>query len=148
LWDIEEDFMINTILTPTVIWKNFALPDTICAQILNIETTAGFTTSKLIFEGRKVKDGAVKIYAELSRDEKLESCPVVLLLEDFSINQDKTLANDLLKKGFAVLTVDLAGKMEDKEFFTSYPESLNYANYENAKDELYTVKSNAKSTCW
>lgn len=140
--------MINTILTPTVIWKNFALPDTICAQILNIETTAGFTTSKLIFEGRKVKDGAVKIYAELSRDEKLESCPVVLLLEDFSINQDKTLANDLLKKGFAVLTVDLAGKMEDKEFFTSYPESLNYANYENAKDELYTVKSNAKSTCW
>ncbi len=140
--------MINTILTPTVIWKNFSLPDSIDAQIIKEEKSANVSTSKIIIEGRKVKDGTVKIYAELSRNEELLSCPVVLLLEDFSINQNKTLVNDLLGKGYAVLTVDLAGQAENKEFYTSYPASLDYANYEKVKDELYQVKGSVKTTCW
>ncbi len=140
--------MINTILTPTVIWKNFCIPDSLDAQVLDIEKNAFFTTSKIMIEGRKVKDGSVKIYLELSRNEKLSKCPAVLLLEDFSTKQNKTLVNDLLSKGFAVLTVDLAGKQEEKEHFTYYPESLSYAKYENAKDGLYEVKDNAKATCW
>ncbi|MBO7149643.1 MAG: hypothetical protein J6V71_01995 [Clostridia bacterium] len=140
--------MLNTILTPTVIWKNFLLPDSIDAQIINQEKSASVSTSKIMIEGRKVKDGTVKIYAELSRNEKNAGGSVVLLLEDFSINQNKTLVNDLLSKGYAVLTIDLAGQAESKEFFTSYPASISYANYENVKDKLYEVKSNAKATCW
>ena len=140
--------MINTILTPTVIWKEFSLPDNLDAQIVNIEKQANFITSKVMIEGRKVSDGAVKIYAELSRNEKLSNCPAILLLEDFSINKNRTLVSDFLNRGYVVLTVDLAGQAEVKEFYTSYPVSLAYANYENVKNELYEIKDNAKSTCW
>ena len=140
--------MVNTILTPTVIWKNFSLPDSIDAQIIKEEKSGSFSTFKIMLEGRKVKDGTVKIYVELSRNEKLSSCPVVLLVEDFSINQNKTLVTDLVSKGYAVLTVDLTGKSQDIEFFTTYPESLSYANYEIVKGELYEVKESAKTTCW
>ncbi len=140
--------MINSILTPTVIWKDFSIPDDIAVQILNIEKSANFTTLKLIIEGRKVKDDTVKIYAELSRNEDLSSCPTILLLEDFSINTNKTLVRDFLKRGYAVLMVDLAGELEGKEFYTSYPDSIGYAKYDNVKNELYEIKDNAKSTCW
>ncbi len=140
--------MRNTILTPTVIWKDFSISNNLDVQIIDTQKIANFTTSRLMIEGRKVKDGTVKIYAELSRNVKLSTCPAILLLEDFSINQNKTLVNDLLNKGFAVLTIDLAGAVDGKEFFTSYPESIGYANYERVKDKLYEVEFNAKATCW
>ena len=140
--------MINAILTPTAIWKDFSIPDCLGVQIIDTKKSARYTTSKIIIDGKKEKDGEVKIYAELSRNEKLSSCPVIMLLEDFSINENKTLVNDLLSKGFAVLTVDIAGAVEGKEFFTSYPESIGYANYESVKDKLYEVEFNAKATCW
>ncbi len=140
--------MINTILTPTAIWKDFSIPEGLNVQILNIERQANFVTSKVMIEGRTLKDGSVKIYAELSRDEKLSTCPAILLLEDFSIKKNRTLVSDFLNRGYAVLTVDLAGKVEGKEFFTSYPESVNYANYEVAKTQLYEVNDSAKKTCW
>ena len=148
LYDIKEDLMINTILTPTSIWKNFTIPNGIGAQIIDTEKSGGITTSRMMIEGRVVEDGAVQIYAELSRNEKLATCPVVLLLEDFSINKDRTLIKDLVKKGFAVLAVDIEGEKEGKEFFTLYPESISYAKLENVKDALYEVKDNAVATCW
>ncbi len=140
--------MLNTILTPSVIWKNFSIPESLNVQVINIEKNSNFTTSKLFIEGRKVKDGKVKIYAELSRNEELENSPAILLLEDFSINSNRTLVNDLLNKGFAVMTIDFSGKAEGKYVYTSYPESIKYANYETVKGELYEIKDNAKETCW
>ena len=52
--------MINTILTPTAIWKDFSIPEGLNVQILNIERQANFVTSKVMIEGRTLKDGSVK----------------------------------------------------------------------------------------
>ena len=140
--------MIETILTPLALWKNFELPETIGANIVQEQTTKGITFSKLQLEGRSVKDGKVSIYAELMRPSKKEHLPAILLVEGFSIDSNSLLAKDLVKRGYAVLTVDLAGKTQEKEDYTVYPQSIDYANYEKASQDIYGVKIDAKSTCW
>ncbi len=140
--------MIEKILTPTALWKNFELPEEVGANIVQERTEDNIIISKLIIEGRKVKDGNVSIYAELLRGDGVADCPAILLLEDFSINRESNLAKDLLSKGYAVLMVDLEGFKEGKEDYTLYPQSVNYANYENCKGDLYSIKKDAKSTCW
>ena len=140
--------MIETILTPTVLWKNFSLPDDVGANIVQEQNKGNIIFSKLLIEGRTVKDGKVSIYAELMRGADKTESPAILLVEDFDICKDSKLAKDLVAKGYAVLTVDLAGYKEGKEDFTGYPQSISYANYENSKQDLYSIKKDAKSTCW
>ncbi len=140
--------MIETILTPTALWKNFELPENVGANIVQEQKKGDIIISKLFIEGRTVKDGKVSIYAELMRSAQKTESPAILLIEDFSMSKGSILAKDLLSKGYAVLTVDLAGYQEEKENYTIYPESISYANYDNVKENIYLVEKDAKHTCW
>ncbi len=140
--------MFEKILTPTTLWKSFELPDSVGANLLEEQNIDGTIFSKLIIEGRTLKDGKVSIYAELMRNASKEKCPAILLLEDFSISKKSKLAKDLLSKGYSVLTVDLEGYLEGKEHYTEYPQSISYANYDSVKDNIYAIKKDAKATCW
>ncbi len=140
--------MFEKILTPTALWKNFDLPESVGANIIQEQNQDNIIFSKLYIEGRKVKDGSVSIYAELMRSNKIDNCPAILLVEDFGLNKESKLAKDLLSKGYAVLMVDLAGFKEGKEDYTLYPQSVSYANYENCKEDIYGIKKDAKNTCW
>ena len=140
--------MVETILTPTVLWKNFDLSKNIGANIVQEQKKGNIVYSKLFIEGRSVKDGKISIYAEFLRNAQKTESPAILLVEDFNISKDSKLAKDLVSKGYAVLMVDLAGYQEGKEFYTTYPQSINYANYENSKEDIYSIKKDAKSTCW
>ena len=140
--------MIETILTPTALWKNFILPEGVPAMVVQERKRGNVIFSKLYIEGRKIENEKVKIYAELVRNVKNQTAPAILLIEDFEIKQDKALIKSLLSKGYSVLSVDLYGKKEDKERFTIYPDKVEYANYELVKDKLYTVETHAQQTCW
>ena len=132
--------MIETILTPTVLWKNFELPENVSAKTIQEQKIGNIIYTKLFIEGRKVKGGNVNIYAELMRSAKKSTLPAILLLEDFEINKNSSLKEDLLDKGYAVLTVDLAGYQDQKENYTEYPQSIDYANYEICKQDIYSIK--------
>lgn len=140
--------MIETILTPTALWKNFILPDGVSATVIQERKRGNVVFSKLYIDGRTVGEEKVKIYAELVRNVKKQNAPVIILLEDFKISKDKKLIKILLSKGYSVLTVDLYGKNEGKERFTIYPDQISYANFEEVKDNLYTIESHAQQTCW
>jgi len=140
--------MFETILTPSALWKNFDLPESVGANIVQEQNIDDINFSKLILEGRSLKDGKVSIYAELMRSKNATECPAILLVEDFSISNGSKLAKDLVCKGYAVLMVDLAGFAQGKEDYTLYPLSVSYANYETVKENLYSIKKDAKATCW
>ncbi len=140
--------MFEKILTPTALWKNFELPEIVGANIIEEQNSENIIISKLYIEGRKVKDGSVSIYAELMRGSKETNCPAILLVEDFEINRESKLLKDLISKGYAVLLIDLAGYKEQKQNYTVYPQSISYAVYDNSKDNLYSIKKDAKNTCW
>ena len=140
--------MIETILTPLALWKNFQLPETIGANVVQEQKIKDIIYSKVCLEGRSVKDGKVSIYAEIMRQSKKEKLPAILLVEGFGIDSNSLMAKNLVKKGYAVMMVDLAGKTDDRENYTEYPQSINYAEYENVKQDIYTIKKDAKTTCW
>ncbi len=140
--------MAGAILTPKSIWQNFTVDKDFTVEVLSQRKSGDVSTTRLFLDGRKVDGEVVKIYCELIKDVNLDNCPAVLLLQDLGAQNDKRLVSDLLKKGYAVLTVDLAGREEDKEFFTVYPKSIEYANYQTVKDDVYSVKIDATKTCW
>ena len=139
--------MIGTILTPSALWKNFTIGEVSVANLKQTKNGDCITT-QLNIEGRKVKDEIVNIYAELNRKDKAQFYPAILLVKDFSITQDTSLIKELVSLGYAVMRVDLAGAREGAENFTVYPDSVSYANFENAKELLYTVEKDAQKTCW
>ncbi len=140
--------MFETILTPSALWKKFNLPESVGANIVQEQNIDDIIISKLILEGRSLKDGKVSIYAELMRSKQTTIGPAILLVEEFAIDNCSKLAKDLVSKGYTVLMVDLAGFTQGKADYTLYPLSVSYANYETAKENLYSIKKDAKSTCW
>ncbi len=139
--------MAGTILTPAAIWRDFNINSLPKAQIISQSKSGSINYTELDIEGRTVKDGSVKIYAKLAKSRTTESAPAILLLGDFN-RPLKAVQDDLAKKGYIVLAVDVAGRVEGQEHFTVYPESLDYANYENVKETLYEVKGDINDTCW
>lgn len=140
--------MVGTILTPTAIWKNFSVTEIVNAEILSEGKIDDLFVKKLKLEGREVEDGKVSIYAELYKKGSSSNGPAVILLQDFSINDDKSLVKQLVKKGYSVMQIDIAGFSQGKENYTEYPQSIEYANYEVVKDNLLVVEKDAVKTCW
>ena len=140
--------MAGTILTPTAIWKNYVDQTEFTVQVLNQKQYGDTLAESFYLNGRDVQDGTVKIFCELTRVTGRDNSPAILLLQDFSAPIDHQLVSDLVNRGYSVLTVDLAGHKEHKEFFTVYPESIGYANFERVLDSLYAVEDDATKTCW
>ncbi len=139
--------MAGTILTPAAIWRDFNINTVPSAEIISQTKSGSINYTELYVDGRAVSDGSVKIYAKLAKAKTTENAPAILLLGDFNRPYSGVL-EDLAKKGYIVLAVDVAGKREDKEHFTIYPESISYANYESVKDSLYEIKGDMNQTCW
>ena len=140
--------MAGNILTPKAVWSDFNITTTPKAEIIDEITKDGVTYTRMYIEGNEVGDSKTLIYGLLAKKERLTSAPAILLVQDFQTETDILLVNDLVSKGFTVLSIDLAGEREDKDLYTVYPEKCSYANYEKVKEDLYSVKSNVRQTCW
>ncbi len=139
--------MAGTILTPGAIWRDFEIKNVPSAQEISQKKSGGINYTELYIDGRAIADGAIKIYAKLARAKSTEKAPAILLLGDFTRSCDK-IQDDLAKKGYIVLAVDIEGARIEKEHFTIYPNSISHANYREVKDSLYKIKDDVKSTCW
>lgn len=139
--------MAGTILTPSAIWKDFDVQTDFDYQIISEERKGDVVLSNVIFNGRTTPDGRVKIFAIMARNVQSKVTPAILLVQDFE-SDDTELVYDLAKQGYTVLSVDIAGKKEEKELFTEYPESISYANYRVVKDSIYEIEEDASKCCW
>ena len=140
--------MAGTILTPSAIWNGFHILETPKAQVIDTKKDGDIVFDRLFIDGRTLKDGKVKIFGVMAKNRQNPIAPAILLIQDFNHGTDERLVKTIAKHGFTVLSIDLAGARENKEFFTEYPEEISYANYNNVKDDLCTVKGDATSTCW
>ncbi len=143
-----EVYMAGTILTVNAIWNKFSVPDTVGAEVVAEKKVGGVLLSSVAIEGRRVKDGTVEIFGILARGVQSTISPAIFLVNEFDYGIDESLIIDLVKRGFTVLAIDLAGKREDAERYTVYPESLSHAEYSNAKDDLFKIKGDVIGTCW
>ena len=124
--------MAGTILTPITLWKDFEINAIPQAEIVFEKKEGDVEFKKIYLDGRVTSEGQVKIFAILAKNVKSKSAPAVLLVQDFETGMDERIIKDLASRGYIVLAIDLAGRMEDKENYTVYPEELSYAEYQNA----------------
>lgn len=140
--------MASEILTPALVWEDFKIEHSPETELIAEYKNDGVTVTRFTLRGRSAKDGDVKIYCALARDESLGNTPGVFVVQDFLSGADETFITFLARKGFTALVFDLAGNVGDRGNRTVYPESLSYANYANCKDSLLSVKGSIKDTCW
>ncbi len=140
--------MAGNILTPITLWGEFKTDKIPTMTEKDVTVDGDLRITRCYIDGRDVDGQSVKIFAVITEKGRLVKKPAVLLLRDFSDEQDKVLIKDLAERGYIVVDVDLAGKVEGKECYTEYPESIDYANYEKVKDNLYTVENDVSQTCW
>ncbi len=140
--------MAGTILTPTLIWKGFNVENDFNEQVIAGTNDESFSVRNLTLKGRTTKDGAVKIFATVVKSENKKIQNAILYLPDLGEQPDEKVVKDLANHGYIVMTVDVCGKKDDLQYYTEYPDSIAYANYENAKSNLYAVPGDANRTCW
>lgn len=149
-------YMSGNLLTPTVIWKDFTACE-IQSEILSRATINGFAVAHMRISGEKTEDGAVGIYGVLVRKAQIDIAPAIVLVQDFNSGDSLTLAETLADKGYSVLCLDLAGETDFnlaksvegvEKPYTLYPDSLNFANFNEERENRTEIEGDASTTCW
>ncbi len=140
--------MAENILTPNAIWQGAEIPEKIEYEVVSKIIDGDYTISHILVNANKTDDGQVKVYCELCEKNANEKSSAVLFVKgENTINDDeliKALADDY---GY-VLSVDLKGEREGVRFFTEYPESLFYANYDEEIANVCAIEGSVSETCW
>ncbi len=140
--------MSNRILTPISVWNEFSYESEISFETIGESVKRGIEYRELFIGGRKVNDDRVKIYAKMINKTDSENAPVIILAQKYADGTDTTFAEDLAKKGYAVLVVDFGGKRDDGQRYTLYPESVSYANYSLERVNCIELEESATECCF
>lgn len=140
--------MAGNILTPSAIWSDFSINGVPNFNLVTEKIIDDIIFTYGYIDGRVVNDQTVKIYTVTARKTQQAISPAILLVQDFQCDFNLEVITDFAKRGYAVTSVDLSGRAENKEFFTIYPEAIEYANYQTVKDSLYKVSGEVVNTCW
>ena len=140
--------MAGNILTPQALWGNFKLDKQPGAELIKEKKVGDIIVSHVYVDGRNTTDGMVKIYATVCRNAQLGIMPAVLIVKDMKTGAGDEIAIELAKRGYLALSIDVAGKMQDRELYTVYPEEISYANYENSKNTLAVINKGVMDSCW
>lgn len=139
------------ILSAVSLFKKLDMTTPLFPELGEEREENGIKYCSVTYNGHAVSDGTTRIYAEFGKPATGEKHPVVLLLSDAGKAIDVELMNFFIAKGYAVLAPDYSGKMSsDNENVprTVYPESLSYANYEQAGGLDDLDDREADETCW
>ncbi len=140
--------MKGNILTPTSIWGNFKIEETPKIKIIDNAVDGAVSVARVYIYAPLISDNSTEIFATFIKPVGAIKCPSLLFINDFDKEVDFDLIKTIAKRGCSVLVIDLAGKREGVEHYTRYPEELNFAEYQNAKENLLRVTSSVVDTCW
>ena len=136
--------MAGTILTPNLIWKNFFVAPDFKPVVIKEEVVDDIVYTHLYFSGKNVSDGTVKIYGVMAKGIQHGVGPAILLPRDFYYQDDAELVSFFVNKGYTVLSIDLMGKRDGPNYYTSYPQSLSFATAPTRRSQLARLKSSAQ----
>ena len=139
--------MALSILSHSAIWDGFKVKNNLTAETIEETVLKNVVRTKLYLNCGGELDG-VKAFVEIIRKKQSAGSPAVLVINDFEKEEDRLFTETMLSLGYAVVNMDVAGKRDGKEYFTVYPDGMEYAVYENKKDDLYRNFENEKQVCW
>lgn len=143
--------MKREILNHKTLWRDFYSTIELRPSTIGEETEENVKICRVRFKGRALRGERVDICAVYMRpadNEKAAAMPAILLLGDCDGGIDIDLMKIFYSLGYRVLMPDYSGYKEFVADYTRYPESMSYANYGEAKDNMFSVAEDPKKTCW
>ena len=129
-------------------WKDFDnLLDT-DAKIISTKECEIMTVDTLEFSGRETGKGRVRIAAAFAWNTQSPSKETVLIMPDSKDTIDENVLEFFVSKGYSALMVDYRGEWKDCEFYTHYPENIDYANVLTCGRHKDYVDESADKTSW
>ena len=138
-------------MTPTEVWESFnPVKEPLETYVEKCQLKNDCLETEMFFTAETVADGKVRAYCKMIHDQHLnEKRPAVLFLANLSENTAFDEIEKLfVKNGYVVFILDYAGFVTSRETRTSFPESLKFASYENAKNNLGYMGESARVTPW
>lgn len=136
------------ILTPLSLWNDFENLLDINAEAISKKESGLMTVETIAFSGRETGKGRVRIAAAFAWNTQSPSTETVLVLPDSNDTIDEKVLEYFVSKGYSALMVDYRGIWENCEFYTHYPEDIEYANVSKCSRYKDFVDDSADKTCW
>ena len=135
------------ILSHSALWDGFKIKGEVNCEKID-ERTEGRVLRERSYVLCDGELSGVKVFLELVRKKGTDNAPAVLILNTLGNREDEKLTETLLSFGYIVANVDIEGKFSGKEYYTVYPENLDFANFNGNKKELYSGFESEKKVCW
>lgn len=135
--------------TPISLWKDFD-PESypFDATLFRQETVDGFVVQTYLFCGDKIKKQSSRVLAKVVFKSTKKKLPVVVVVDPFERINVQRLCN-WAKQGYMAMAIDYLGESDQHDgMMTIYPKSMQFANYNEAKDKLRSVNGDARKCCW
>lgn len=139
--------MSAQILTPSALWGNFEITESVNFTVLKERRVKDVQISTLEISGKTTEKGSVIMRAHLSKNTQRPYKGAILIALGAEDKYNEKIVYDLSKTGYTVLSISPCGNIFEDEF-TLYPEDLSYADYQVVKENLYDVSNGVKKTCW
>ena len=138
-------------MTPIQMWEGYnPVKDPLETYIQKCNVLNDIAETEMYFTAESLKDGKIRVYSKMYAHKDWDtSHPAVLFLSDLSTSSNYVEISEMLvEQGYVVFVVDYAGFMPDVENPTSFPDSLKYASFEEAKHNLKYMGESARQTPW
>ena len=136
------------ILTPLSLWNDFDNLLEINAETVSTKKSGVMTVDTIQFSGRETGKGRVRIAAAFAWNTKSPATETVLIIPDSKDTIDDKVLEFFVAKGYSALMVDYRGEWKDCEFYTRYPENIEYANTLKCGRRKDYVDDSADKTSW
>lgn len=138
-------------MTPIQMWEGYnPVKDPLETYIQKCNVLNDIAETEMYFTAESLKDGKIRVYSKMYAHKDWDtSHPAVLFLSDLNASSNYVEISEMLvEQGYVVFVVDYAGFMPDVENPTSFPDSLKYASFEEAKHNLKYMGESARQTPW
>ena len=136
------------ILTPISLWESFNSSLSTMPEVLSSREESGIVFERVNFSGRDTGSGRVLIAAEYAYDKENPSEETVLIFPDSKDTIDEETLKMFVRRGYSALMVDYRGEWADCDFYTRYPQNVEYANFTKVGRHYDFVDDSAVETCW
>lgn len=136
------------ILTPLSLWNDFDNLLDISAESISKKESGVMTVEAVEFLGRETDKGRVRIAGAFAWNTQSPSAETVLVLPDSGDTIDEKVLEYFVTNGYSALMVDYRGEWDGCNFYTRYPEDIEYANVLKCGRRKDFVDDSADKTSW
>lgn len=136
---------MDNILNIQTLWEGFDVnAEPLDAEVFSEKVKSHVTVKRLYFTGRSLPNGKSRVLGAVYCKESSQDKPAVLVIGDFDKPMNEKILQDLARRGFVAMSIDMAGR-RDEGLYTLYPDEISYCN-SDSKRTIFEITTTARET--